>query len=48
MKEADMLMRLAAALVIGGTALLAAGVFVLKAPLVWLGTPPRRRAPAPR
>jgi hypothetical protein len=40
-----MLTRLTAALLIGGAALLAAGVLVFKAPFAWLAAPPRRRAP---
>ncbi len=47
-KEADMLTRLTAALVIGGAALLAAGVLVFNAPFVWLAAPPGRRAPVLR
>jgi hypothetical protein len=43
-----MLTRFTAALVIGGAALLAAGVLVFKAPFAWLAAPPRRRAPVLR
>ena len=46
--EANMLMRLTAALVIGWAALLAAGILVLKAPFARLAAPAARRSHAPR